>query len=172
MKLGEKSDCSGNDMNEEEGKFVVKDKRRFSEDGEEKVDNLGKKSSSYEGGIENKRETSSAQPDSSPNFSGPTDASDRAGNIEGDRLANMSADNVAFARFVISIAQQAFWQMGLGSSPTELDIKVDLDAAKEFIDILSLIEKKTQGNLDSYEKQMLTEVLHELRMAFVKVKGK
>lgn len=163
-------------MSEEESKFVVKDKRRFSEDGEEKGDNSAKKISPDHSATENIIEKSSSEPDSSPNstpnFTGPTEASNGAGNLGGEGLENMSADNVAFARFVISIAQQAFWQMGVGASPTELDIKVDLDAAKEFIDILTLIEKKTEGNLDSYEKQMLTEVLHELRMAFVKVKGK
>lgn len=153
-------------MNEEEGKFVVKDKRRFSENGEEIAVPLSEKDSS--------RDSAKAQPNfTGPSNSGPRskDPDDRDGSVE-DGLEGLSADNVAFARFVISIAQQAFWQMGVGDSPTELNIKVDLDAAKEFIDILSLIEKKTKGNLDSYEKQMLTEVLHELRMAFVKVKGK
>ena len=44
----------------------------------------------------------------------------------------------------------------------------NLAAAKQTIDILSILKTKTEGNLDENEKQLLDGVLYELRMRFVK----
>ncbi len=38
------------------------------------------------------------------------------------------------------------------------------------IDILALLEEKTRGNLSAEERQLLDQVLFELRMRFVEVK--
>ena len=37
------------------------------------------------------------------------------------------------------------------------------------IDILALLEEKTRGNLTAEERQLLEQVLYELRMRFVEV---
>ena len=42
--------------------------------------------------------------------------------------------------------------------------------AKHFIDLLAVLEKKTQGNLDPGEAKMIDSLLHDLRMAYVQVK--
>ena len=39
------------------------------------------------------------------------------------------------------------------------------------IEILSLLEQKTRGNLTAEERQVLEQVLYELRMRFVKATG-
>jgi hypothetical protein len=39
------------------------------------------------------------------------------------------------------------------------------------IEILSLLEQKTRGNLTEDERQILEQVLYELRMRFVEAKG-
>jgi hypothetical protein len=39
------------------------------------------------------------------------------------------------------------------------------------IDILALMEVKTRGNLTAEERQLLEQVLFELRMRFVEVQG-
>jgi Domain of unknown function (DUF1844) len=39
------------------------------------------------------------------------------------------------------------------------------------IEILSLLEQKTRGNLTAEERQVLEQVLYELRMRFVEAKG-
>ena len=41
--------------------------------------------------------------------------------------------------------------------------------AKHFIDLLGVLEEKTEGNLNEEEKQMLTESLHQFRMAFMQM---
>ena len=39
------------------------------------------------------------------------------------------------------------------------------------IEILSLLEQKTRGNLTAEERQVLEQVLYELRMRFVQANG-
>ena len=43
----------------------------------------------------------------------------------------------------------------------------DLAAAKQMIDWLALLEQKTRGNLTAEEREVLTQVLYELRLRFV-----
>ena len=39
------------------------------------------------------------------------------------------------------------------------------------IEILALLDQKTRGNLSAEERQVLEQVLYELRMRFVEVSG-
>ena len=57
--------------------------------------------------------------------------------------------------------------LGLIESPVEGGIKIDLDSARELIDLLGLLEQKTKGNLTAEEERMLEEVLAYLRMQYV-----
>ena len=46
----------------------------------------------------------------------------------------------------------------------------NLDGATQMIEILSLLDLKTRGNLTTEERQVLEQVLFELRMRFVAAK--
>jgi hypothetical protein len=46
-----------------------------------------------------------------------------------------------------------------------------LSLAKQTIDILGMLEEKTQGNLSTDEENLLENILHELRLMYVRVKG-
>jgi hypothetical protein len=48
---------------------------------------------------------------------------------------------------------------------------VDLETARHWIDILGMIEQKTQGNLNEEEAAVLENVLAYLRMQFVRASG-
>jgi hypothetical protein len=43
--------------------------------------------------------------------------------------------------------------------------------AKQTIDILSMLEEKTRGNLTNEEENMLKNILYDLRIAFVREKA-
>jgi hypothetical protein len=47
---------------------------------------------------------------------------------------------------------------------------VDLEAAEQLIEILAMLEDKTRGNLTAEERQLLEQLLYELRMRFVEAK--
>lgn len=75
---------------------------------------------------------------------------------------------MTFERFLASLYMTALLQLGLvheqGGQP-----QVDLIAARQTIDTLSLLQDKTKGNLTPAEQAFLQNCLYELRMAYVEV---
>ena len=75
---------------------------------------------------------------------------------------------VSFIGFVISIAHTAAVHFGDVAVPgEEAPAPPDLPAAQQMIDILALLEQKTKGNLTAEERQVLEQVLYELRLRYV-----
>jgi len=79
---------------------------------------------------------------------------------------------LSFAAFVVSLASTAAIHLGdlpdpVSGEPSE----VNLEGANQMIEILSLLDEKTRGNLTAEERQLLEQVLYELRMRFVQVSG-
>ncbi len=74
---------------------------------------------------------------------------------------------VTFSTFVFSLSTSALMLMGEQLDPRQGKIPVNLPQAKEIIDILSVLETKTNGNLDKEEQAMLTDMLYALRMKYV-----
>lgn len=72
-----------------------------------------------------------------------------------------------FPVLVQLLASQAMLAMGKMKLPGQPEMKVDLDAAKHFVDLLGVLEEKTKGNLATDEAAMLSAVAHELRMIYV-----
>jgi Domain of unknown function (DUF1844) len=68
---------------------------------------------------------------------------------------------------ITTYATQALVSMGYIPDPMTKEPSVNRSLAKHFIDMLSVIEEKTKGNLETEESTLLTETLHQLRMAFV-----
>ena len=123
--------------------FKVTDKRLFDEEGE------------IRGNRVEERE------DSSPVEIPEAEASAGQGDpTEGD------AQKIDFSSFVISLATTAM--VHLGEVPVESGGQPeDLDAAGQMIDILGMLEKKTEGNLSSEESRLVHDILYELRMKFL-----
>lgn len=57
--------------------------------------------------------------------------------------------------------------MNLGLMEYEGESFYDLNEAKEGIELLRMLQKKTSGNLDEKETQILSGVISEVQMAFV-----
>ena len=75
---------------------------------------------------------------------------------------------LSFAAFVLSLAHTAAVHFGDVPDPTTgQSAPANLLAAKQMIDILSLLEEKTRGNLTAEERQLLDQLLYELRLRFV-----
>ena len=75
---------------------------------------------------------------------------------------------ISFAAFVLSLAHTAAVHFGDIPDPvTGQTAETNLPAAEQMIDILSLLETKTRGNLTAEERQLLEQILFELRMRFV-----
>jgi len=73
---------------------------------------------------------------------------------------------LSFTAFVLSLASTAAIHFGdLADPATGNRSETNLEGASQMIDILSLLEQKTRGNLTAEERQVLEQVLYELRDA-------
>jgi len=69
---------------------------------------------------------------------------------------------------VLSLASTAAIHFGDLPDPVSGErTALNLDGAAQMIEILSLLDQKTRGNLTAEERQMLEQLLYELRMRFV-----
>jgi hypothetical protein len=64
---------------------------------------------------------------------------------------------------------QGAMALGLFPNPMTKKAEVQLDQAKHSIDLLAVLQQKTEGNRTPAETGELDAVLHELRMAYVTV---
>jgi len=76
-----------------------------------------------------------------------------------------------FAALISMLATQALFALGLLQVKGQEERKPDLELAKYNIDMLSVLEEKTGGNLSKEEEIVLANTLNELRMGYVKVAG-
>lgn len=80
--------------------------------------------------------------------------------------------SLSFTAFVLSLASTAAIHFGDLPDPVSGQRSdLNLDGAAQMIEILSLLEQKTRGNLTAEERQVLEQVLYELRMRFVEAKS-
>jgi hypothetical protein len=73
---------------------------------------------------------------------------------------------------VSQLAMQTMYSLGLVEMPDGQAPPADLEQAKYLIELLVILQEKTEGNLTDEETAALTETLHQLRMAFVAVTNK
>ena len=70
--------------------------------------------------------------------------------------------------FALSLAHTAAVHFGDVVDPvTGQTADVNVAAAQQMIDILALLEEKTRGNLSMEERQLLEQILYELRLRYV-----
>jgi hypothetical protein len=75
---------------------------------------------------------------------------------------------VTFVGFVLSLAHTAAFHFGDVPDPVSGQPgPVNLAAAQQIIDILSLLETKTRGNLSAEERQLMEQLIYELRLRYV-----
>jgi hypothetical protein len=79
--------------------------------------------------------------------------------------------DLSFTTFVLSLASTAAIHFGDLADPSGQPAERNLEGARQMIDILALLDEKTRGNLTAEERQVLEQVLYELRMRFVEVSG-
>jgi hypothetical protein len=129
--------------NEQSKGFQVKDRRRFTETGEARED-----PASVEEPSTRAAETNPAAPPQYPTH-------------------EREPIEITLSTFVVSLSTQALMCLGEIPNPLTDKTETDLDAVREFIDILSMLQEKTRGNVDAAEARLFEKVLYDLRMRFV-----
>jgi len=81
----------------------------------------------------------------------------------------MQMPPASFEMLVTTLATEAMVALGQFPNPATQEVSLSPDHASYAIDMLGMLEEKTKGNLTPAEEQMMTELLHQLRMMFVQV---
>ena len=68
----------------------------------------------------------------------------------------------------IMLASSALVNLGESADPETGERFLDLEQAKEAIDLLSLLRVKTEGNRTDQESHLLEEMLYDLQLRFVR----
>jgi hypothetical protein len=77
---------------------------------------------------------------------------------------------INFATFIFSLNHSVLVHLGATEDPMTGKKEKNLSLAKQTIDILGMLEEKTQGNLTKDEEIMLKNMLYDLRMIYIKEK--
>ena len=72
-----------------------------------------------------------------------------------------------FSNFVLSLNASAMVHLGDIPDPNTKEREINLPATKHTVDILELIQEKTEGNLTEDEKKLIDDVIYTLRMRYV-----
>ncbi len=73
-----------------------------------------------------------------------------------------------FSNIILSYAVNATIHLGLSPDPNTGKVEIDLNRAKDLIDILDTLRDKTKGNLTDDEEKVMDETLSNLKMLYVK----
>jgi hypothetical protein len=138
---------------------------------------------SFPGDAAKKREAAetAAAPSPAPAKEPATDAPDdaraaqaKAAASAAEQAYNQSAGTrpagVPEASFLVLVdmfAGEAAMNLGMAQTPDGNRLPVDLEAARHWIDMLGMLEQKTDGNLTDEEAGVMENVLAYLRMQFV-----
>jgi hypothetical protein len=132
------------DMAEEEKGFIIKDRRSFDKEGELKEE----KGADDDGSQKTKEEKREQDTQRVP------------------------LPEVNFNSLIFSLSSSALLNMGDIAEPQTGERKKDLPMAKYSIDIISMLQEKTKGNLTEEEHKFLDNILADLRLRYVKAAKK
>ena len=131
---------------QEESGFRVTDKRSFREDGEKRAP------------VQPTVPAEEPKPGTAPK-------EEKQAPIE--EIPPGTGARIDFPSYVLSYYTQGLVLLGEVPNPYTNKKEEDSEAARHTIDILSMLEEKTKGNLSKEEEQLLGSVLYELRMKFM-----
>jgi hypothetical protein len=133
-------------MSKEDKGFKVKDHRAFSQDKQ-----------ADDGKEEEKKQTDEPQA--------------KAADESAESGEQFQLPQINFSTFIFSLNASAMVHLGIMDDPASGQKNKNLAMAKQTIDILSMLEEKTAGNLSSDEDKMLKGILYDLKINYVKEKG-
>ena len=82
----------------------------------------------------------------------------------------LEKDENLFSYVVDTFRSSANISLGKIKNPVTNKIDVNLVQAEYYLDVLSMLQKKTKNNLTEYEEQMLINIVSELRMNFIEIR--
>ena len=84
-----------------------------------------------------------------------------------DEKTTFDKNSILFSQLVLSFQASAMQQMGKIKNPFTDKIERNMSQAQITIDMVTMLQEKTRGNLSDEESRYLEHVLYELRMNYV-----
>jgi hypothetical protein len=164
----------------QEETFKVIDRRLFSEDGALRKDVVEEQERREEEAAARaaNRAASSAPPQNDANKSAksPTanpSAGTPATSLPGQNQQNLDAEQPqgsrSFQMLVDFLVRNAAAMLGGMADPRTGQAYLDLEGAREVIDMLDALRDKTRGNLSKADEDLLIEVLGQLKLTFMEM---
>jgi len=151
--------------------FKVSDRRQFNADGTPRESLVDNQTPADEAGSAGQNEAarvisfpgdkSKERGTAAKPAPGPSGAGEQPLPADQHRLPEASLEGL-----INMLAVEAVMHLGLIEGPMG-GRSVDLEAARHVIDMLGVVQNKTQGNLTDEEAELLENVLADLRMQFV-----
>lgn len=79
-----------------------------------------------------------------------------------------SSDGMPFSAFVLSLSTTALAALGQCDDPAFMDIPREPEIVRNNIDILLMLREKTKGNLSDDEEKLLSSVIYDLQMRYLR----
>ncbi|MDO8426337.1 MAG: DUF1844 domain-containing protein [Deltaproteobacteria bacterium] len=86
----------------------------------------------------------------------------------GDEKTSETVPPLDFSTFILSLSTSVLMNLGLIENPVTKKTEEEPEVAKQTIDLISLLQEKTKGNLSEQESRLIEDMLHELRLLYVK----
>ncbi len=74
---------------------------------------------------------------------------------------------INFSTFILSLSTSTLMHLGELPNPETNQMEKNLPLAKQTIDLIDMLKKKTEGNLDQDEDQLITNLLYDLKLKYV-----
>jgi len=160
----------------------VVDRRFFTPEGEARDPNAARDEGETAAEDRATPTTASPGPTSSPAAGGRASSGARGPDMRphgtgggSDTAPGAASDPVAAAHFknlVLNLATSAAANLGEIPQPYSQQTEVDLEGARQLIDLLQALKVKTQGNLNQEEAALLDSLLYDLQVKFVSLQSK
>jgi hypothetical protein len=156
--------------------FKVVDRRLFSETGEFRRDVADQQERERE-----REKVTSAAPPPAQNLQGPANGKNQplTGEISSGAEKNLGAAQVTaqndppanrgFQMLVDFVARNAAMLLGGYQDPRTGQPLLDLDGAREIIDMLDSLRETTRGNLGAEDDRLLLDVIGSLKLSFMEL---
>lgn len=160
-------------MERPKSEIKVTDKRIFTAEGEIRdefkkevtpVDPAAAKPNAAPAATESEKPAPAAAKTVPPAPAAEPPSADRRNKSVADKALN---PGTPFADFVEPLIAQAYMSLGLLRNPYDPKPKLDAAAARQMIEMLTMLKEKTNGNLTADEDDFLSTHLGELKLAFV-----
>lgn len=90
---------------------------------------------------------------------------------QGESFVMNDEASLSFSSFVLGLASTALIHLGDTPDPETGKAMVNLAGARQTINVLEMLRVKTRGNLTAEEDRLISELLTDVRLRFVRHAG-